>query len=65
VGASGSYTVTAKLCVPTGAPLHCRMGDWFWPEQPKPSNSKCGGTVPPLGMSGLERVNTVIVQLLG
>jgi tyrosyl-tRNA synthetase len=30
------------------------------PEQPKPSNSKCCGTVPPLGMSGLVRVKVLM-----
>src|SRR5512139_3604551 len=43
VGASGSYTVTAKLLVPLGAPLHWSAGDLFSPAQPKPLNSKrCG-----------------------
>src|ERR1019366_6369883 len=35
VGASGSYTVTAKLLVPLGAPLHFKAGDMFLPLQPK------------------------------
>src|SRR5687767_9792124 len=35
VGASGSYTVTAKLLVSLGAPLHFSAGDLFSPEQPK------------------------------
>ena len=39
VGASGSYTVTAKLLVSLGAPLHFKAGDLFSPEQPKPLNS--------------------------
>ena len=43
VGASGSYTVTAKLLVSLGAPLHWRAGDLFSPEHPKPSNSKLLG----------------------
>src|SRR3982751_6321702 len=34
VGASGSYTVTAKLFVSFGAPLHFRAGDLFSPLQP-------------------------------
>src|SRR5437763_129191 len=34
VGASGSYTVTAKLLVSLGAPLHFRSGDLFSPLQP-------------------------------
>src|SRR4051812_12398653 len=39
VGASGSYTLTAKLLVSLGAPLHLSAGDLFSPEQPKPLNS--------------------------
>src|SRR3954463_1798769 len=40
VGASGSYTVTAKLRVSLGAPLHFSAGDLFSPEQPKTLASK-------------------------
>ncbi len=36
VGASGSYTVKAKLLVPAGAPLHVSGGEMFLPLQPKP-----------------------------
>ena len=35
VGASGSYTVTAKLFVPSGNPLHRRCGDTSSPPAPK------------------------------
>src|SRR6478609_2934090 len=40
VGASGSYTVTAKLLVSLGAPLHFSAGDLFSPPQPKTLASK-------------------------
>ena len=39
VGASGSYTVIAKLFVPSGAPLHDSAGEMFLPVQPKPPNT--------------------------
>src|SRR5690349_4471280 len=57
VGASGSYTVTAKLLVSLGAPLHFKAGDLFSPEQPKPLNSNFLSMVPFALMSGLVRVN--------
>src|SRR3954470_2802612 len=53
VGASGSYTVTAKLLVSLGAPLHFKAGDLFSPEQPKPLNSNFLSIVPLALMSGL------------
>src|SRR6476661_9467321 len=39
VGASGSYTVIAKLFVPAGAPVHLSVGETFWPVHPKPLNT--------------------------
>src|SRR5512145_334215 len=54
VGASGSYTVTAKLLVPLGAPLHRSTGDLFSPAQPKPLNSKRCGIRAPALRSGLD-----------
>src|SRR3954470_7174830 len=59
VGASGSYTVTAKLLVPLGAPFHASAGDLFSPAQPKPLNSKRWGITPPALMSGLVKVKPV------
>src|SRR5215218_10428920 len=56
VGASGSYTVTAKLLVSLGAPLHFNAGDLFSPEQPKPLNSKLFGIRASACMSGLLNV---------
>src|SRR6187551_3015447 len=56
VGASGSYTVTAKLLVSLGAPLHFKAGDLFSPEQPKLLNSNFLSIVPLALMSGLLRV---------
>jgi hypothetical protein len=56
VGASGSYTVTAKLFVFLGAPLHLRAGDLFSPEQPKPLNSNFLSIVALGLMSGLVSV---------
>src|SRR5829696_3648949 len=56
VGASGSYTVTAKLLVSLGAPLHCNAGDLFSPEQPKPLNSNFLSSVEFGLMSGLVSV---------
>ncbi|MNN76708.1 hypothetical protein D3C81_1931110 [compost metagenome] len=60
VGASGSYTFTAKPFVPSGAPLQRSTGDWFRPLQPKPSNSKLCAMVLPSAMSGLVRVKAVM-----
>src|SRR5215212_10786655 len=57
VGASGSYTLTAKLLVSLGAPLHFSAGDLFSPEQPKPLNSNFLSMVPFGLMSGLVSVN--------
>src|SRR5271163_382365 len=31
VGASGSLTIMAKVCVPLGASLHCNEGEMFFP----------------------------------
>src|SRR3982750_2020451 len=59
VGASGSYTVTAKLLVPLGAPFHASAGDLFSPAQPKPLNSKRWGITPPALMSELVKVKPV------
>src|SRR5215210_38705 len=53
VGASGSYTVTAKLLVSLGAPLHLSAGDLFSPEQPKTLASNFLSIMPPGLMSGL------------
>src|SRR5689334_21759687 len=39
VGASGSYTVTAKLLVSLGAPLHLSAGDLISPPQPNTLDS--------------------------
>ncbi len=60
LGASGSCTVMAKLFVPSGAPCHASAGDSLRPEQPKPSNSKCGGMAAPSVKSGLLRVKRVM-----
>src|SRR5210317_1023121 len=39
VGASGSYTVNAKLFVSLGALIHFRDGDMFFPVQPNPEKT--------------------------
>ncbi len=39
VGASGSYTVTAKLSAFSGALTHLRAGEMFFPLQPNPENT--------------------------
>src|ERR1035437_7482926 len=57
-GASGSYTVTAKLLVSLGAPLHLSAGDLFKPEQPNPLNSKLFGTLLLAFISGLESLKS-------
>src|SRR5215218_9408753 len=53
VGASGSYTVTAKLLVSLGAPLHLSAGDLFSPLQPNTLASNFLSMVPFGLMSGL------------
>src|SRR5574344_2664346 len=63
LGASGSYTVTAKLCVPSGAPLQRSTGEALRPVQPKPLNSNSWAMVPLAGMSGLERTNAAMVGI--
>src|SRR5690606_28145139 len=62
VGASGSYTVTAKLLVPSGAPLHCKTGDWLLPPQPNMSDSKLAAIAPPAGTSGLVKLKVLMGQ---
>src|SRR5512140_337058 len=56
VGASGSYTVTAKLFASFGAPLQRSVGDLLSPVQPKPLNSKLLGIRASGAKSGLERL---------
>src|SRR5580698_3873743 len=57
VGASGSCTRSAKLCVPLGAWLQESAGERFPPWQPKPLNTWASAILPPAAMSGLVRVN--------
>src|SRR5438105_7956943 len=57
VGASGSYTVTAKLLVSFGAPLHLSAGDLFSPEQPNTLASNFLSIVELGLMSGLVSAN--------
>src|SRR6516164_5539670 len=46
VGASGSYTVTAKLLVSAGAPDQLSSGERFLPLQPKLLNTNSSGIFP-------------------
>src|SRR5687767_619895 len=62
VGASGSYTVTAKLLVSLGAPLHFRAGDLFSPEHPNPLNSNFLSIVALALMSGLSSLNAALAS---
>src|SRR5512133_2152722 len=55
VGASGSYTVMAKLFASAGAPLQRSVGDLLSPVQPKPLNSKLLGISASAAKSGLDR----------
>src|SRR5580698_10890961 len=57
VGASGSCTMIAKLCVPAGAPLQNSAGDRFLPLQPNPLNTWSRAMGLSLPTSGLTRVN--------
>src|SRR5262245_34276261 len=57
VGASGSYTITAKLFVPAGAPLHTRAGETFLPVQPKLLNTCASAMGLPPWSSGLVSLN--------
>src|SRR6476659_2571517 len=50
VGASGSYTVTAKLFVPFGARSQRSSGEVFVPLQPKPLNT-CSFPMVPLSFT--------------
>src|SRR5450759_3818689 len=56
-GASGSYTVSARLLVPAGAPLQASAGDTFLPEQPKPLKTWSMPMVAPSFSVGEVRVN--------
>src|SRR5487761_2239137 len=53
VGASGSCTMTAKLCVPSGAPDHATAGETLSPVQPKSLNANLVGMVAPGAISAL------------
>src|SRR5690242_17999784 len=57
VGASGSYTVKAKLLVPAGALFHASDGDTFPPSQPKPLYTCASAIVAPGLISALDKVN--------
>src|ERR1700722_7665973 len=57
VGASGSSTRSAKLCVPLGALLQESAGERLPPWQPKPLNTWASAIFAPALMSGLARVN--------
>jgi hypothetical protein len=50
--------VTAKLLVPSGAPLHLSAGDLFSPEHPNPLNSKLFAIVLLAFISGLESLKS-------
>lgn len=56
VGASGSWTVTAKLRVPFGGCFHSRVGDRLAPVQPKPLKTCASSMVRAGLMSGLSIV---------
>src|SRR3954452_22552910 len=57
VGASGSYTVIAKLLVPAGALLHESDGEMLRPLHPKLLNT-CSSEITPLCFTSLlSRVN--------
>src|SRR5487761_2447071 len=53
VGASGSCTSRAKLCVPGGAPDHASAGERFPPVQPKLSYACSSAIGAPGAVSGL------------
>src|SRR5580698_640638 len=57
VGASGSCTMIAKLCVPAGGSLQNSAGDRFLPLQPNPLNTWSREIGLSLPISGLTRVN--------
>src|SRR5579872_2266828 len=54
-GASGSNSVTAKLCVPAGSPDQDSAGETFWP--PHWPNTWRIAIAPPLRKSGLVTAN--------
>src|SRR5690349_4662703 len=54
-GASGSCTMSAKPCVPSGTPLHSRGGERF-----SPSQVKREGIVPPSVKAELLSVNMAV-----
>src|SRR5512141_1608563 len=63
VGASGSYTVSAKLFASAGAPLHSTPGETFVPVHPQPSKT-CSAWMVPLGWkAGLEIRNSAMRHL--
>src|ERR1700681_4565704 len=53
VGASGSCTNRAKLCVPLGARLQLNAGDMFCPVHPNELNTCAAAILRPCAMSGL------------
>src|SRR6202453_2823149 len=54
VGASGSYTLRAKLLVPSGAPDQLSAGEMFFPGQPIMEEATCSSDIlAPGSMSGL------------
>src|SRR6478735_2906288 len=63
VGASGSYTVTAKLLVSLGAPLQLRTGDLFSPLQPNTSASNFLSIIESALMSGLSSLKPAACAL--
>src|SRR3954463_16472724 len=63
VGASGSYTVTAKLLVSFGAPLHLSAGDLFSPPQPNTLASNFLSIMAPDLMSGLSSLKPAACAL--
>src|SRR6185436_19651938 len=65
VGASGSYMVSTKLCVPGGAPVHDRLGETFCPEQPNALRTCSLPIVPPAGTSVLVSVKPSRVGVSG
>src|ERR1043166_6778711 len=65
VGASGSNTVSTKLCVVAGAPVHASRGDRFAPLQPNALSTCSLANVPPDGTSALVSVKPAIVGTSG
>src|SRR5437016_13060916 len=59
VGASGSYTVTAKLLVPAGGFFQASAGETLPPSQPKPLYSCAAAIVAPGLTSALSRLKAL------